>query len=279
MKKQPVNHESCNAENDAERLNRAIIFATEKHRGQFRKSTTIPYIMHPIEVMQILYSMRADTDLLIAGVLHDTVEDTDTTLDEIQQIFGDGVAELVASNSEDKSKSWKERKQHTIDELAKAPQRVKMLVMADKLSNSRSLAIDYANIGDELWTRFNAPKEKQAWYYSGVQDSLFGMQAIPECADAYWELVSLFKEVFVTFYYDCQKEQIYQICVDGTGYFTEKGTEGWYPLNEAAVKEFLDGEFPQHVIKVERIYAEKLEESWSVMYDDFVASDATKILQ
>ena len=62
------------------RLNMAIEFATKKHSGQLRKATAIPYILHPLEVLQILYSMRADTNLMIAGVLHDTVEDTDTTL-------------------------------------------------------------------------------------------------------------------------------------------------------------------------------------------------------
>lgn len=267
------------AESDAERLNRAIIFATEKHSGQFRKGTTIPYIVHPLEVLQILYSMRAETDLLIAGVLHDTVEDTDTSLDEIRELFGENVAMLVASNSEDKSKSWKERKQHTIDELAKAPTQVKMLVMADKLSNSRSIAIDYADIGDELWKRFNASKEMQAWYYSGIQDSLFGMQALPECEQAYWELVHLFKVVFVKFYYDSQNEQIYQISDEGAGYIMKKGVEGWYKLSGKTVKEFLNGEIPQNTTEVEQRYAEKLEESWSVMYNEFVASDATTILR
>ncbi len=145
------------------RLSEAIIFATERHRGQFRKGTSTPYIVHPMETFQILYSMRADTNLLIAGVLHDTVEDTDTTLDEIIEKFGDDVADLVASNSEDKSKTWQERKEHTIKELANADIRVKMLIMADKVANIRSIAADYANIGNKLWKRFNAPKEKQAW--------------------------------------------------------------------------------------------------------------------
>ena len=143
--------------------------------------------------------MRADTNLLIAGVLHDTVEDTDTTLDEIREIFGDDVAELVASNSEDKSKTWDERKQHPITEPAKADNRVKMLLLADKLSNIRSIAYDYRNIGDELWKRFNAPKEKQACYYSGIQDSIFDMQLNSDCAEAYWEFVGLYKDVFVNF--------------------------------------------------------------------------------
>lgn len=158
-----------------EKLNEAINFAVKKHSDQVRKATTIPYILHPLEVLQILYSMRADTNVMIAGVLHDTVEDTDTTLDEIMELFGSDVAQLVASNSEDKSKSRDERKKHTIAELANADKRVKMLVLADKLSNMRSIAIDYEKSGDELWERFNAPKEKQAWYYSGVQDALYDM--------------------------------------------------------------------------------------------------------
>ena len=130
--------------------------------------------------------MRADNNLMIAGVLHDTVEDTDTTLDEIKEIFGDDVAELVASNSEDKSKSWKERKQHTIDELPHADIRTQKLILADKLSNQRSIAIDYAKIGDKLRERFNVNDKKlHAWYYGGIQDALFELQNDDDCKNAY----------------------------------------------------------------------------------------------
>ena len=209
------------------RLNEAIVFATKKHSGQFRKATTIPYILHPLEVLQILYSMRADTNLMIAGLLHDTVEDTNTTLEEIREHFGDDVTELVASNSEDKSKSWDERKQHTIDELAKADERVKMLIMADKLSNIRSIAYDYEARGDGLWERFNAPKEKQAWYYDGILDALYGMQDIPDCEKAYWELTGLFKDVFVKYYLDRENDIIYQTCDTGAIYFLRKGSPVW----------------------------------------------------
>ena len=209
------------------RLNTAIEFATKKHSGQFRKSTAIPYILHPLEVLQILYSLRADTNVMIAGVLHDTVEDTDTTLDEIKELFGDDVATLVASNSEDKSKTWDERKQHTIDELANADIRVKMLIMADKLSNIRSIAYDYDVKGDALWTRFNAPKEKQAWYYDGILDALYGMQDVPGCEKAYWELTGLFKDVFVKYYLDRKNDIIYQTCDTGTTYYLKKGNPMW----------------------------------------------------
>lgn len=147
-------------------LEKAIHFATFKHAGQLRKGTTVPYIVHPLETMKILLSMNADTNLLIAGLLHDTVEDTDTSIEEITEIFGADVAALVGGHSEDKSKSWEERKTHAIKVLADASRRMKMLVMADKVSNLRSMAADYRAVGDKLWSRFNAPVEKQAWYYS-----------------------------------------------------------------------------------------------------------------
>lgn len=180
-------------------LEDAICFATKRHAGQVRKGSDIPYITHPLETMTILNTMKADTDLLIAGVLHDTVEDTDTTSEEIRELFGEDVAALVAAHTEDKSKSWTERKQHTIDELQTAPLRVKMLIMADKVSNLRSMYADYKLIGDELWKRFNAPKEKQAWYYSGVQDALCDMQNYIETEKIYLEMVGLFKDLFVSY--------------------------------------------------------------------------------
>jgi len=93
-----------------QRLNNAINFAVKYHTGQLRKGTTVPYIVHPLESMQILQRMNGDTDLLIAGVLHDILEDTQATEEEIAQIFGSEVAHLVAAHSEDKSKTWEERK-------------------------------------------------------------------------------------------------------------------------------------------------------------------------
>lgn len=209
------------------RMNTAIEFATKKHSGQFRKATAIPYILHPLEVLQILYSMRADINLLIAGVLHDTVEDTDTTLDEIKELFGDDVAMLVASNSEDKSKSWDERKLHTINELLVADERVKMLIMADKLANLRSIAYDYLVKGDGLWVRFNAPKEKQAWYYDGILDALYDLQYNPQCEKAYWELTGLFKDVFVKYYLDKKNDVIYQASDNGVIFYLKKGSPVW----------------------------------------------------
>lgn len=245
------------AESDADndKLNRAITFAVEKHAGQVRKSTNIPYIVHPLEVLQILYSVRADKDVLMAGVLHDTVEDTDTSLEEIRELFGDSVAELVASNSEDKSKTWDERKQHTIDELATASDEVQMLILADKLSNLRSIAHDYSELGDKVWDRFNASKEKQAWYYSGIQDALYDMQFQEDCRSAYWEFVGLFKDVFVQYLYDEGAEAVYQICDDGGAYRCAKSDCQWCEVSDIA-------DIPEGLERLARRDAEFLEDVW-----------------
>lgn len=181
---------------DSAKLETAIHYAVDCHKGQTRKGTKIPYIMHPLEVMQILQGMDADTDLLIAGLLHDAVEDTSATIEEIKDIFGDGVAELVGGHTEDKTKSWKERKAAGIKETLEAPLRLKMLIMADKLANMRSIYKDYLVLGDVLWERFNAGVKQQAWYYGEITGALKDMQNDAKTAHYYLELVRLYKEVF-----------------------------------------------------------------------------------
>ena len=181
---------------DNARLNQAIYFATERHAGQLRKGTATPYIVHPMETMTILASMKADTDLLIAGVLHDTVEDTDTTIDEIRILFGTEVARLVGAHSEDKSKTWEERKEKEYYDTCFAPLRLKKLVLADKLANLRSIYRDYKEVGDELWDRFHAGAEKQAWYYGKMVDALCELQNDADTEYFYGEMLGLYKDVF-----------------------------------------------------------------------------------
>ncbi|MFQ5606249.1 MAG: HD domain-containing protein [bacterium] len=147
----------------------AIEFAARAHAGQFRKGTKIPYIIHPISVAKILIEHGCSDELAIAGVLHDTVEDTRVTLEQIKHAFGIEVAKLVASASEpNKSDLWENRKQHTLDMLKTAPREVLLLVCADKLDNIRSIAEDYRKYGDSLWSRFSRPKAKQKWYFQSL---------------------------------------------------------------------------------------------------------------
>lgn len=255
-------------------LEKAIHFATSKHAGQLRKGTKIPYIVHPLETMNILRSMNADTNLLIAGLLHDTVEDTDTTTEEIAEIFGTDVASLVNGHSEDKSKSWKQRKTHAIKELAEASRRMKMLVMADKVSNLRSIAADYRAIGDNLWERFNAPVELQAWYYSGIQDSLWDMQLDPDAAPVYWEMVGLYKDIFVKFYHvkefcppGYEEEYLLQVCADETAFRLDKGKPEWIPI------QYRDGLIEKDDILLSRPDAERLEDEWNKPFWECVEQD------
>lgn len=177
-------------------LNEAIEFAIEKHAGQLRKGTARPYITHPLEVVQILETMGVDEVLLMAGVLHDTLEDTDATEEEVRALFGEDVAELVCGHTEDKSKSWKERKQHAIEEVQLADFSMKMLVLADKLSNLRDMSRDYREVGEVLWKRFRAPKERQAWYYHGMQEALAVLGEVPQTKEVYQEMCTLIREVF-----------------------------------------------------------------------------------
>ena len=95
-------------------LNEAIEFATKAHEGQFRKGTKRPYIVHPIAVADIVMTMTWDEEVISAAVLHDTIEDCPGVTEEIlREKFGNRVASLVKSESEDKSKSWEERKSDT----------------------------------------------------------------------------------------------------------------------------------------------------------------------
>ena len=155
------------------KIHDAIIFATVKHQNQKRKGTALPYIVHPMEVMQILTMFNCQESVIIAGILHDTLEDTDTKPDEIEKLFGGEVLGLVKAESEDKSKTWKERKQATIDYLDnKASPEAKIICFADKLSNIRSIYSDKEKIGNEIWKRFNADKDPIEWYYREVLRSI-----------------------------------------------------------------------------------------------------------
>ena len=162
-----------NEDEDTCLIQKAIVFATQKHEGQTRKGTDIPYIVHPMEVMHILTELQCTQEIVIAGILHDVLEDTATTPEEIKKRFGSNILRLVQSESEDKSKTWLERKQKTIDELEFASEETCLVLYADKLSNLRSMYNDEIEIGDDLWSRFNTSKDAQDWYYKSLGEVLF----------------------------------------------------------------------------------------------------------
>lgn len=250
---------------DQGKLTKAIAFAVERHDGQLRKGTQTPYITHPMETMCILSAMKADTDLLIAGLLHDTIEDTETTRAEIANLFGEDVAELVDGHSEDKSRTWDERKTTAIEKLKDASIRLKMLIMADKVSNLRCMCRDYCAVGEELWNRFNTPAEKQAWYYGSIQDALEDMQDVPEAAPVYWEMVGLYKDLFVAYYVSSGK--LYQVCRSGESYWLKQGNPTWTPI---------EGSVPKKAERISRYKAEVLEDIWNEPFYETIKTDLKK---
>ena len=154
------------------KIQKAIVFATLAHEGQCRKGTNIPYIVHPMEVMQILTANGCNETVILAGILHDTLEDTPTTPEDILHNFGQDVLDLVLCESEDKSKSWQERKQTTINHLTDASKEIQLICCADKLSNIKSIYVDQQLLGDDVFKRFKAPKEKVRWYYESIANAL-----------------------------------------------------------------------------------------------------------
>lgn len=162
---------------NADLLNHAIVFATNAHAGQMRKGTTLPYIVHPLEAVSIVATVTDDPEMLAAAVLHDVVEDTDATIEDIRHEFGDRVATLVTADTnapKGSNYNWRDRKQAAIERLTAASHDSKVVALGDKLSNLRAIAIDYGKHGETLWQRFNAPGGRSdiAWYYRGLATAL-----------------------------------------------------------------------------------------------------------
>ena len=184
---------------DTELLDRAIVFAVHAHTGIERRGKGFPYIVHPMEAVEIVATMTRDQELLAAAVLHDTVEDTDVTIEQIRAEFGDRVAALVASESENKDcgvskeESWHARKQAAIERLASASLDSKIVALGDKLSNMRAIARDYAMQGDKLWNLFNTKDRKEhEWHYRALAGSLSELKE----TFAYKEFEQLINQVF-----------------------------------------------------------------------------------
>lgn len=172
-------------------IHKAIEFAAKMHDGQKRKGGNTPYIVHPMEVMYYLVREGADKDTVTAGILHDTVEDTPATIEEIEALFGRTIAELVGYETEDKAKSWSARKQESIDRLKEAPESAMLICCADKLCNLKSIFNDLKTDGD-VWSRFTGSKEQSQKYYRDIIDALSPLKE----RFVYKRLVYYFENVF-----------------------------------------------------------------------------------
>ena len=184
---------------DSELLDRAIIFAVNAHHNTERRGKGFPYIVHPMEAVEIVASITPDQELLAAAALHDTVEDTDVTIEQLRAEFGDRIAQIVEDESDkftegvSEEDSWHDRKQAAIDRLAAAPMDAKIVAMGDKLSNMRAIWRDYQQKGDLLWDIFHIKdKASHEWHYRGLAHSLSPLSD----TFAYQEFVRLIEEVF-----------------------------------------------------------------------------------
>lgn len=184
---------------DTNLLDSAIIFAVRAHAGTERRGKGYPYIVHPMEAVEIVATMTPDQELLAAAALHDTVEDTDVTVEQIRAEFGERIAALVAAESDEmpagvsEEESWHARKQAAIDRLKRASHDAKMVALGDKLSNMRAIARDYAVKGDALWNIFHVKDRKEhEWHYRRLADALRELEG----TFAFQEFEQLINQVF-----------------------------------------------------------------------------------
>lgn len=161
-------------------FDKAASFAIQAHSGTERRDKGIPYALHTMEAAVVVASITRDPELLAAALLHDTVEDTDVTVEEIRAAFGDRVAKIVEAESDvvyrknGEKIPWLERKIAGIDRLKRSDRDVKIVSLGDKLSNMRAIAQDYDRIGDALWQRFHAPNPRDiGWRYRALKEALF----------------------------------------------------------------------------------------------------------
>lgn len=184
---------------DTSLFDKAAIFAIKAHSGTERRGKGFPYIIHLMEAAEIAATITNDQEILAAAILHDTVEDTEVTIETLRENFGERVAMLVEAESDiridgkSEAESWHDRKQDSIDRLWKAPLDAKIVALSDKLSNMRAIARDYKEFGDTIWNLFHVKdKAEHEWRFRALARCLSPLAD----TEAYKEFVYLINTVF-----------------------------------------------------------------------------------
>ena len=184
-----------------DKINLALKIAAKAHQGQNRKGTNIPYISHPVAVGMIIGQYTNDETTIVAGILHDILEDVNPAVyseTDMRRDFGDEITDIVKDVSEPKTAGqpklpWKDRKQSYLKRLSNSYYIEAYLVAtADKIHNLIDILNDYHQFGDEIWQRFNASKWDILWYYRAVFD-LIKNEPIPK--DLKHQLESLIRRL------------------------------------------------------------------------------------
>jgi len=157
------------------RLQRAFRYAAEKHDGQTRKQTAVPYLSHLMAVASLVLEAGGDEDMAIAALLHDVVEDCGgmPRLREIRKQFGSRVAKIVEGCTDsfgEPKAEWVERKRDYLREVKHADVETRLVSASDKLHNVRTILADYRKDGEAIWARFSGKREGTLWYYRALSD-------------------------------------------------------------------------------------------------------------
>ena len=157
------------------RLQRAFRYAAEKHAGQTRKQTAVPYLSHLMAVASLVLEAGGDEDMAIAALLHDVVEDCGgmPRLREVRKLFGRRVAHIVEGCTDsfgEPKAEWIERKKDYLREVTQADAETRLVSASDKLHNVRTILADYRKDGEAIWARFSGKKEGTLWYYRALSD-------------------------------------------------------------------------------------------------------------
>lgn len=182
------------------KLSEAICFATEAFDGKHRKAENTAAVFHSFEAAAIAQTLSDDEDVICAAVLHDIVEDTAVTISQIEEKFGERVAILVGSETEEKypeqnpSDTWLIRKEKTLEELKNSTDiGVRVMWLGDKLSNLRSLSRLKDRLGDKMWDAFHQKDpEAHKKYYKAIVDELAAFSE----TESYKEYIALINKVF-----------------------------------------------------------------------------------
>ena len=155
----------------------AVAFALDKHREQVRKESNVPYATHLMSVSALVGEFGGDEEQMIAGLLHDVIEDQDVEAAELEQRFGARVAKIVLGCTDSVASPkppWKQRKEQYLALLAKKHPEIKLVSACDKLHNATAIARDLRDpaVGSKVWSRFTASKAEVRWYYRSLVEAL-----------------------------------------------------------------------------------------------------------
>ncbi len=145
-------------------IERAASFAAEKHKNQYRKEGGLLYISHLFGVALILQKYNFPPTVIAIGLLHDTLEDTDTTEEEIKENFGEEILNIIKSISNDDTLNWKDKKKKYIESVRNANSEAKAVALADKIHNMQSLLFNLETDGEKTWGNFRSSKEDKLWF-------------------------------------------------------------------------------------------------------------------